>query len=76
MEQEELVSLPLKSIHVRVSPDTHAALRVMAEAERTEIAEMAERLIEEAVHGRFHVLKVALERYSRLGLSGRERESP
>lgn len=69
METHEL-SEPLKSIHVRVDPDLHSALKVMAEHDEVEISVLCERLLSKAVRGEFHALKVAAKRMARLGIVG------
>lgn len=68
------MSEPLKSVHVRLSPDLHAAVKVMAQARKIEISEICEELINEVVMGKFHGLKVAADEMARLGLSGRRRD--
>jgi hypothetical protein len=69
------MSEPLKSVHVRLSPPLHAAVKVMAQARKVEISEICEELINEAVMGKLHVLKVAVAEMSRLGLSGSDGDS-
>jgi hypothetical protein len=68
------MSEPLKGIHVRVDPTVHAALKVMAQAKKVEVSQMVEDLVREAVLGKFHVLKVAVEEMRRLGIEGIERD--
>lgn len=69
------MSEPLKSVHVRLDPIVHSAVKVMAQAAKVEISQVCEDLVREAVLGKFHLLKVAAEEMSRLGLSGSERDS-
>lgn len=64
------MSEPLKSVHVRLAPPLHAAIKVMAAARKVEVSEMCEEIINEAVLGKFHLLKVAAAEMSRLGLTG------
>lgn len=68
------MSESLKSVHVRLSDELHKSLRLMAEHDQTEIAALCERIIAEAVQGKFHALKVAATRIARLGICGNERE--
>lgn len=68
------MSEPLKSVHVRLSPPLHAAMKVMAQARKIEVSEMCEEILNEAVLGKFHLLKVAAEEMSRLGLGGSGRD--
>lgn len=68
------MSEPLKSVHVRVDPTVHAALKVMAQANKVEVSQMVEDLVREAVLGKFHVLKVAVEEMRRLGIEGIPRD--
>ena len=62
------------STHVRLSEEADAMLELMAEANRTEKAALAADLIERALLGEGHALKVAAARLARLGLPGRGRE--
>jgi hypothetical protein len=63
------------SIHIRVSEETDALLELMRHAgqERAK-ADIAAELVEEAVHGKGHVLRVAALRYARSGFVGSGRE--
>ena len=72
--REIAMSEPLKSIHVRVDPAVHAALKVMAQANKIEVAQMVEEIVRESVLGKFHVLKVAVEEMRRLGIEGISRD--
>jgi hypothetical protein len=64
------LSEPLKSTHVRLSPEAHRVLSAIADLEQKDNAEMARLILEEALLGRVHVLMLAAERYKRLGFSG------
>ena len=68
------MSLPKPDMHIRLSEEARAALRLLADVEQCPDSTLAARLIEEAVLGRFHVLKVAARQSRRLGLDGSERE--
>ena len=64
------MSEPLKSIHVRLSPQAHRVLSAISDIEEKDNAEMARLIIEEALLGRVHLLMLAADRYKRLGFSG------
>lgn len=64
------MSEPLKSIHVRLSPEAHKVLCVIAEVEDKDNAEMARLLLEETLLGRVHTLMLAARRYRGAGFSG------
>lgn len=62
------------SIHVRVSDEADAVLELMCHAGARDKAALAAELVEEALLGRGHALKVAALRFARLGIAGTERE--
>ena len=64
------MSEPLKSIHVRLSPEAHKVLSAIGEIEDKDNAEMARLLLEEVLLGRVHTLMLAARRYRGLGFSG------
>lgn len=64
------MSEPLKSTHVRLSPEAHKVLSAIAEIEEKDNAEMARLMLEELLLGRVHTLMVAARRYSGLGFTG------
>ncbi len=68
------MSLEKKSIHVRLDPDVHARLAVLADAGEKDMAELAAMLLTRQVVGEFHVMSKAVERLNRLGLSGSKGE--
>ena len=68
------MSEPLKSIHVRLSPEAHRVLSAIADLDEKDNAELARLILEEALLGRVHSLMVVAERYKRLGFSGISRE--
>jgi hypothetical protein len=68
------MSLPKPDLHVRVSEETRAALRLLADVEQCPDATLAGRLIEEAVLGKFHALKLAARQARRLGFAGNDGE--
>ena len=68
------MSLPKPDLHVRVSDECKAALRLLAEVDQVPESVIAARLLEESVLGRFHVLKIAAREMRRMGIDGSERE--
>ena len=68
------MSEPLKSIHVRLSPEAHRVLSAIATIEEQNDAEIARRILEEALLGRVHTLMLASEKVRRLGFTGISRD--
>ena len=66
------MSLPKPDLHVRLSPDAKALLRLLAEVEQAPESVVAARYLEESLLGKGHVLKVAARQLSRLGIAGSE----
>lgn len=64
------MSEPLKSMHVRLSPEAHRVLSAIATVEEQDNAEIARRILEESLLGRVHTLMLAAEKVRRLGFSG------
>jgi hypothetical protein len=64
------MSEPLKSIHVRLSPEAYRVLSALADIEDKDNAEMLRIIAEEALLGRVHTLMLAAERFKLLGLKG------
>ena len=64
------MSVELKSIHVRLSPEAHKVLSAIGDIEQKDTAEMARLILEESLLGRVHVLMLAAKRYQGLGFSG------
>ena len=64
------MSEPLKSIHVRLSQEAHRVLAAIATIEEQDNAEIARRIMEEALLGRVHTLMLASEKVRRLGFTG------
>jgi len=63
------VSEPLKSIHVRLSPEQHGKLTVMADFHDRDMSDLAAHLLEKMIVAEFHDFTIAADRYARLGLS-------
>lgn len=51
-------------------------LSAIADLEEKDNAEMARLILEEALLGRVHILKLAADKYRRLGFSGISRDLP
>ena len=64
------MSEPLKSTHVRLSSEANRVLAAIAQIEEQSDAEIARRMLEEALLGRIHTLMLAAEKVRRLGFSG------
>lgn len=62
------------SLHVRVSDESDAVLELMKASTGKSKAEIAAELVEEALHGKGHALRVAALRFARSGLGGRAGE--
>jgi hypothetical protein len=69
------MSEPLKSMHVRLCPEAHRVLSAIATIEEQDNAEIARRILEEALLGRVHSLMLAAEKVRGLGFSGSGRDS-
>lgn len=68
------MSIERKSIHVRLSPDMHQRLGVIADFNDKDLAELASLYLEKMIAGEFHSFTVAAEKISRLGLAGKSRD--
>lgn len=64
------MSEPLKSVHVRLSPDAHKVLSAIADLDDKDNSEMARLILEEVLLGRIHTLMLTAKRYNGLGFSG------
>ena len=64
------MSEPLKSIHVRLSPEAHKVLSAIGDVEDKDNAEMARLILEEVLLGRDHTLMLTAQLYKGLGFSG------
>lgn len=70
------MALELKDVRLKLDPDTHELLRILAEAKNGgDIGDMARQIIERAVHGELHEVRLAAAKLARLGLAGRGRGS-
>lgn len=68
------MSLPRPDLHVRLSEEARAALRLLADVEQCPDSTLASRIIEESLLGRFHTLKVAARQARRMGFGGTDGE--
>lgn len=68
------MSLEKKSIHVRVPPELHEQLSVMADFLDKDIAEEAARILARGIVAAFYEYRLAHERMTRLGINGKDRE--
>lgn len=65
------MSLERKDLRVKLDPDDHAALALLAEADDCDLAELAERILVRVVRRRVHAAMVIAQKAQRLGLAGR-----
>jgi hypothetical protein len=70
----ERMSIDKKSIHVRVPPELHDQLSVMADFLDKDIAEEAARILARGIVAAFYEFSIAHERMTRLGLKAKDRE--
>lgn len=68
------MSETLKSTHVRLSSEANRVLAAIAQIEEQSDAEIARRILEEALLGRVHTLMLAAEKVRLLGFSGMSRD--
>ncbi|MDR0672752.1 MAG: hypothetical protein LBF93_03615 [Zoogloeaceae bacterium] len=68
------MSLDKPSVHVRLAPEQHRQLSVLAGLADRDMAEVAAEILEQGIVGRFHTVMAAADRMSRLGLTGIDRE--
>lgn len=61
------MSLRGKEVRPLIDPDLHERLSIMAEHADKQINEFAARLLEKAIAGEWHEVRVMLERSERLG---------
>jgi hypothetical protein len=66
--------LEKKDLRLKLHPDVHAGLTVLAEVDGSDLAEWAEAVLADAVRRRIHDATVVADRAARLGLSGNRRE--
>lgn len=66
------MSLPLKSIHLRLDPDAHSTLAAMADLRGVDDAELARVAVMEWLFGQSHAVKVAASNLVRAGFVGKD----
>jgi len=66
------MALDRKSVHIRLAPELHERLSLMADFYERDQAELAAQLLEKMIVAEFHSFSIAAERYSRLGLTAAE----
>ena len=68
------MSIDKKSIHVRVPPELHDKLSIMADFLDKDIAEEAARILARGIVAAFYDFTLAHERMTRLGIGGKNGE--
>ena len=68
------MSLDRKSVHVRLTPEMHDRLAVLAGLSNNDLAEHAAYLLEKMIVADYHAITVQAYRMARLGLTGRDRD--
>lgn len=69
------MSLDRKDLRLKLPPDVHAGLDLLADVDGKQLAELAEEIIEQWVRRRIHVATLVADRAGRLGIAGIPRES-
>lgn len=69
------MSLDRKDVRVKLDPEIHAGLTVLASVGDKDIAELAEEIVVAEVLKRIHAATLIAQQAARLGLSGNGRES-
>lgn len=64
------MSLERKSTHIKVSPDLHKQLQIMAEFQNKPIAELGALFLEKMIVAEFHDFRIAYGKMMKAGLSG------
>lgn len=65
------MSIEKKSIHVRVPPELHDQLSIMADFLDKDIAEEAARILARGIVAAFYDFKLSHDRMTRLGIGGK-----
>lgn len=68
------MSLERKDLRLKLDPEIHAGLDVLADVDGKQLAELAEEFVAAEVRRRIHVATVIAERARRLGMAGSGRE--
>lgn len=64
------MSLDRKDLRLKLDPDDHTRLQLLAECEGRELAEWAERVLVREIRRRVHAAMVLAQKAERLGISG------
>ncbi len=65
------MSLERKDVRLKLHPDDHAALTLLADAEEIDMAVLAERVLVQVLRRRVHAAMLIGDKARRLGLAGR-----
>ncbi|GHT94277.1 hypothetical protein AGMMS49545_15320 [Betaproteobacteria bacterium] len=68
------MNLEKKSVHVRLSPEMHERLSVLSGRAYDDVAEHAGYLLEKMIVVDWYVVSMQASHFSRLGLTGMDRE--
>lgn len=69
------MSLDRKDLRLKLHPDTHAGLDLLADMDGKQLSELAEEIIAVWVRRRIHDATVVAQRAARLGIAGSAGES-
>lgn len=64
------MSLDRKDLRIKLDPDDHSGLQLLAECEGRELAEWAERVLVREIRRRVHAAIVLAKKAERLGIAG------
>jgi len=65
------MSLDRKDLRIKLDPDDHAGLALLAEAEDRELAAYAEAVLVRVIRRRVHAAMVLADKARRLGIAGK-----
>jgi len=68
------MSLERKSTHVRLLPERHKQLQMMAKFQDRKAADLAAHFLDKMIVAEFHVFTLTADRFEGLGLSGKVRD--
>lgn len=69
------MSLDRKDLRLKLDPEVHSGLDLLADVDGKQLADLAEEIVGEWVRRRIHAATVVAERARRLGIAGNPRES-
>lgn len=69
------MSLDRKDLRLKLHPDTHAGLDLLADVDGKQLSDLAEEIIDQWVRRRIHAATVVAQRATRLGIAGNPGES-